>query len=266
MTEHTRRVHLIGAPTDSNSSFRRGPAQAPAAIRAQLWSDMGNAAAENGRELGREIDLHDAGDLPLTESAADDALIFDAMRAAAAAGAVPILLGGDHYVSGPAVRGVAAVHGPVNILHFDAHPDLYEDFEGNPRSHASPFARIFEAGAAARLVQVGIRTMNSHCRAQVARWGVEVVPMRDFAAGRVPVPAGPLYVSIDLDGLDPAVAPGVSHLEPGGLTVRQLLDVLQRIDGGIVGADVVELNPTRDINDMTAVVAAKLVKELASLA
>ncbi len=261
-----RQVQLIGAPTDSNSSFRRGPAQAPAAIRAQLWSEMGNAAAENGRELGREIDLHDAGDLPLTETPADDALIFEAMRGAAAAGTVPILLGGDHYVSGPAVRGVAAVHGPVNILHFDAHPDLYDDFEGNPRSHASPFARIFEAGAAARLVQVGIRTMNAHCRAQVARWGVEVVPMRDFAAGLVPIPAGPLYVSIDLDGLDPAVAPGVSHLEPGGLTVRQLLDVLQRIHGGIVGADVVELNPTRDINDMTAVVAAKLVKELASLA
>lgn len=261
-----RRIHLIGAPTDSNSSFRRGPALAPAAIRAQLWSDMGNAAAENGREIGLDIELFDAGDLPLDETPADDARIFEAMRAAAAGGGVPILLGGDHYVSGPAVRGIAAVHGPVNILHFDAHPDLYDDFAGNPRSHASPFARIFEAGAAQRLVQVGIRTMNAHCRAQVARWGVEVVPIRDFLAASVPIPAGPLYVSIDIDGLDPAVAPGVSHLEPGGLTVRQLLDVLQRIDGGIVGADIVELNPTRDINDMTAVVAAKLVKELASLA
>ncbi|KPF79361.1 agmatinase [alpha proteobacterium AAP81b] len=260
-----RKVVMLGAPTDSNSSFRRGPAAAPPRIRAALFSDMGNAAAENGRELGRDIDFADLGDLALTETQADDGIIADAMAAAARGGGVPILLGGDHYVTGPAVRGLAAVHGPVNILHFDAHPDLYDDFEGNPRSHASPFARIMEAGAAVRLVQVGIRTMNGHCRAQAARWGVEVFGMRDFVAGAVPIPPPPLYVSIDLDGLDPAFAPGVSHHEPGGLSVRQVLDVLQRIEGGLVGADVVELNPHFDINDMTAVVAAKLVKELASL-
>lgn len=260
-----RPVVLIGAPTDCNSSFRRGPAAAPPRIRAMLWSDHGNASAENGRELGTDIPLNDRGDLPLTETAADDALIAAAMRDAAATGAMPILLGGDHSVTAAAVAGIAAVHGPVNILHFDAHPDLYADFDGNPRSHASPFARIMEAGHARQLVQVGIRTLNPHCRAQAARYGVTIVPMRDFAPAAVPIPPGPLYVSIDLDGLDPACAPGVSHHEPGGLSVRQLLDVLQRAIG-LVGADVVELNPDRDSNDMTAVVAAKLVKELASLA
>lgn len=168
-------------------------------------------------------------------------------------------------VTYPIVAGLASVHGPINILHFDAHPDLYDDFEGDPLSHASPFARIMEGGHAHRLVQVGIRTMNRHCRAQVERFGVEVVEMRDFAAERVPIPEIPLYISIDLDALDPAFAPGVSHHEPGGLSVRELLSVLHRVSVPIVGADIVEYNPTRDINGMSAVVAAKLVKELASL-
>ena len=93
-----------------------------------------------------------------------------------------------------------------------------------------------------------------------------MVEMRDFDAPTVPIPRAPLYVSIDLDALDPAYAPGVSHHEPGGLSVRDILSVLHRVPGPIVGADVVELNPTRDINGMTAVVAAKFVKELAALA
>jgi len=133
-------------------------------------------------------------------------------------------------------------------------------------SHASPFARIMEQRLATRLVQVGIRTSNRHCREQARRFGVETVEMKDFVAGRVPIPDQPLYVSIDLDALDPAFAPGVSHHEPGGLSVRDILSVLHRVPGPIVGADVVEYNPTRDINGMTAVVAAKLVKELAALA
>jgi arginase family enzyme len=123
-----------------------------------------------------------------------------------------------------------------------------------------------EQGLANRLVQVGIRTMNRHCREQVQRFGVEVIEMREFAADRVPIPEHPLYISIDMDALDPAFAPGVSHHEPGGLSVRDILSVLHRVRSPVVGADVVEYNPARDINGMTAVVAAKLVKELASLA
>ena len=89
--------------------------------------------------------------------------------------------------------------------------------------------------------------------------------MKDFVAAEVPIPPAPLYISIDLDALDPAFAPGVSHHEPGGLSVRDILSVLHRVPGPIVGADVVEYNPTRDVNGVTAVVAAKLVKELAAL-
>jgi agmatinase len=261
-----REFILIGLPTDSHSSFLRGPAAAPPAIRAALWSDHSNAAAENGLELGVDIAVRDLGDLPLTEGAEDFDLIREATADAARSGGRPIFLGGDHMVSFPIVSGLAEVHGPVNILHFDAHPDLYDDFEGDPLSHASPFARIMERGLAKRLVQVGIRTLNRHCREQAERFEVETVEMRHFEVATVPIPDGPLYVSIDLDALDPAFAPGVSHHEPGGLTVRDILSVLQRIDGPIIGADVVEYNPTRDLGGMTATVAAKLVKELAALA
>jgi agmatinase len=258
-------VRLIGLPTDCNSSFLRGAAAAPARIRAQLFSDHSNLASESGGALGRTIAFTDAGDLPLREAPGDAALISAAVASLLAAGDAPLLLGGDHSVTFPIVRAMAAHHGPVDILHFDAHPDIYDDFDGNPASHASPFARIMEAGLARRLVQVGIRTLNDHCRAQAERFGVEIVPMRDFHADAVPRLAGPVYISVDLDGLDPAFAPGVSHHEPGGLTTRQLLDVLARVDAPVVGADIVEYNPSRDINDMTAVVAAKLIKELAAL-
>lgn len=257
---------LIGLPTDINSSFERGPALAPPAIREALWSDRGNAACENGMEIGDDFTIDDRGDLPLAEAPGDDASIRQAVSDSLSAGAVPILLGGDHAVTFPILEAVHARHGPVTILHFDAHPDLYDDFGGNPRSHASPFARIMERGLASRLVQVGIRTLNRHCREQAERFGVETIGMRDFAAGKVPVLEGPTYISVDLDGIDPSQAPGVSHPEPGGLSVRDVLQAIDRIAGPIVGADVVELNPRFDVNGVTAILAAKLVREIAARA
>jgi agmatinase len=265
MGNSLNQVRVIGLPTDMHSSFLRGSAKAPAAIRAALDSPHSNKAAELGFELDLDINLKLEGDLPLDESGADFDRIRSAASSAAESGSVPLFLGGDHMVSYPIVAGLAKVHGPLNILHFDAHPDLYDNFEGDPLSHASPFARIMEQGLAQRLVQVGIRTLNRHCREQVERFGVELVEMRHFAPDGVPIPMHPLYISVDMDALDPAFAPGVSHHEPGGLSVRELLAVLHRVEVPIVGADVVEYNPTRDINGVTAVVAAKLVKELAAL-
>ncbi|MBL0924731.1 MAG: agmatinase [Sphingomonadaceae bacterium] len=260
-------IHLIGLPTDQNSSFERGAALGPAAIRNALWSDRGNLSTEGGLEIGTDIELHDKGDLPLSDvdCTADDRLIADAVGAALAVAGVPLSLGGDHAITYPLVAALAARHGPVNILHFDAHPDLYADFEGNPRSHASPFARIMEAGYATRLVQVGIRTLTRHCRDQADRFGVEIIPMTGFRPDMVPLLDGPLYISIDIDGIDPSEAPGVAHPEPGGLTLREVLAVLTRQKAPIVGADIVELNPSRDLNDVTAILAAKLVRELAAL-
>lgn len=114
------------------------------------------------------------------------------------------------------------------------------------------------------LVQLGIRTATPHQREQAERWGVTMLSARELDAFDPAALSGPIYLSIDLDGLDPSVAPGVSHHEPGGLTVRELLDIIEALPGPLVGADVVELNPVRDLVDMTAMVAAKLVKEVAA--
>ena len=152
----------------------------------------------------------------------------------------------------------------LTILQFDAHPDLYDVFEGDRFSHACPFARIMEAKLADRLVQVGIRAMTEHQRVQANRFGVDVIDMRAWSTGARPVVRGPVYVSVDIDGLDPAFAPGVSHREPGGLSVRDVLGVIQTLEGPVVGANVVEFNPTRDLGDLTAQVCAKIVRELAS--
>ncbi|MBA4054510.1 MAG: agmatinase, partial [Marivirga sp.] len=109
---------------------------------------------------------------------------------------------------------------------------------------------------------IGIRTYNAHQREQVARFGVEVVEMKDWTDEKTFEFNGPLYISLDLDALDPAFVPGVSHHEPGGFSTRQVIKIIQKLNAQIVGADIVELNPTRDINGVTGMVAAKLFKEI----
>jgi arginase len=173
-----------------------------------------------------------------------------------------VSLGGDHSITFPIVKAVARFHPELTIFHFDGHPDLYEEFEGNRLSHACPFARIMESGLAKRLVQVGIRTMNGHQREQAKRFGVDVVEMRALPAYEKLKAAGAVYVSFDMDALDPAFAPGVSHREPGGMSAREAIAHLHAIEGEIVGADVVEYNPVRDVTGVTATVAAKIVKEI----
>jgi arginase len=254
---------LLGLPYDASSSYLRGAAAAPAAIRAALRSEAGNGWSEGVRDMESPASLADAGDLALPETGEARGLIQSAVQQILDRGDLPLSLGGDHSVTYPILRALGPRHPGLSILHIDAHPDLYQDFGGDPYSHASPFARILEDGLARRLVQVGIRTMNGHQRAQVERFGVEVIDMRAFERGERPRVDGPVYVSIDMDGFDPAFAPGVSHREPGGLTSRDVLTMIQSLSGPLVGADVVELNPRQDPSDVTALLCAKLVKELA---
>src|SRR5690606_28940578 len=115
-----------------------------------------------------------------------------------------------------------------------AHADLYDDFEGNPHSHASPFARIMEHRLAKRLVQVGIRTLNPHQREQAKHFGVEIIEIKDWNDNQTFSFEGPLYISLDMDALDPAFAPGVSHHEPGGFSTRQVLNIIQNLKANIV--------------------------------
>jgi len=256
----TNQIALIGAPLDCNSSFLRGCAGGPAAMRAALASPSANSFAENGIDIAPHV--VDVGDLALSNAPADKDTICDAVARQVAMGRRVVTMGGDHSITWPVVRAFATSRSALTVLHFDAHPDLYDDFEGNPWSHASPFARIMEEELAARLIQIGIRTMTAHQQAQARRFAVEVLEARRFSAAPVAIPAGPIYISFDLDVFDPAFAPGVSHHEPGGLSIRDVLSVVQRVPGPIVGADVVELNPSRDVNGVTAMVAAKLVREV----
>jgi arginase len=261
----TRVVTLVGVPWDDQSSFLRGAAAGPGAIRRALANPSSNLSTEDGRELAIGHNLVDAGDLTL--AAGDPALIAEAIARDVSGlltgGATIIAFGGDHAITYPLVRAHASRSPGLGILHLDAHPDFYDDFEGQPYSHASAFARIMEAGLASRLVQVGIRTMNEPQRKHVQRFPVEQVQMRDWT-GTIDVAFdGPVYLSVDLDVLDPAFAPGVSHYEPGGLSVRELLQIIASFRGQLIGADVVELNPARDHDGVTAMVAAKVVKEIA---
>ncbi|MBZ5682167.1 MAG: agmatinase [Acidobacteriia bacterium] len=252
---------LLGIPFDANSSYLRGTAEAPPKIREAMRCDASNKWTESGIDLGAAGAFADAGDLALNDSTA-----FTAIEAAVGAllekGESPVLLGGDHSITYPIVKAFAARHPDLTVIHFDAHPDLYDELDGNRLSHACPFARIMEEGLAKRLVQVGIRTMNGHQREQAARFGVEVVEMRSLPAYDRLKARGPVYVTLDIDVLDPAFAPGISHREPGGMSVREAITHLHAIEGKIVGADVVEFNPVQDVAGVTATVAAKILKEI----
>ncbi len=256
---------LIGLPYDASSSFLRGAAEAPAPIREALWSPQGNPWTEMGEDISAADGLSDHGDLELAlaDPASARTAIEAGVSAVYVAGHRPIALGGDHSVTYPILRAVAQAHPGVTILHIDAHADVYDVFEGDRFSHACPFARIMEEGLAARLVQVGLRTITPHQREQMRRFEADVFDMRRWGCGDRPSSSGAVYLSIDLDGLDPAFAPGVSHREPGGLSVRDVIDLVHAVPGPVVGADVVEYNPRQDVQGVTASVAAKIVKELA---
>ncbi|RPI77980.1 MAG: agmatinase, partial [Desulfobacteraceae bacterium] len=200
-------IALIGICYDQGSSFLRGTAGAPPLIRAALDSESSNRWTENGLNLTRESILEIEDLTPRSETEmlgqvepAITALLQRRLR--------PIALGGDHSVTYPILKAFAALYPEITILHFDAHPDLYDDFEGRRYSHACPFSRIMEANLAQRLVQVGIRTANGPQRKQAERFGVEMMEMKDWQDDLKLKFDSPVYISLDLDALDPAFAPG----------------------------------------------------------
>jgi arginase len=252
---------LLGVPFDGNSSYRRGAAAAPPLIRDALRCDSSNMWTELGVDVGAEGAYADPGDLRLPDAdpflaieQAVDALLEKRQR--------PVCLGGDHSITYPILRAFGRKFKDLTLIHFDAHPDLYDEFQGSRHSHASPFARIMEEKLTKRLIQVGIRTMNPPQEKQAKRFGVEVYKIGHERALEEVKTWCPVYVSFDMDVLDPAYAPGVSHREPGGMSVREVLDHLHSITATVVGADIVEYNPSRDVSELTAAVAGKILKEL----
>ena len=253
---------LLGIPLDHNSSFLRGSAQAPPLIRQALHSDAWNKTTETRVDLGVPGIFEDAGDLPAMETPDAFTRIEDSIAKIVEAGKRPVSLGGDHSITYPILRGIGKQIPAITLVHFDAHPDLYADYEGNPHSHASPFARIMEAQLVHRLIQIGIRTLNAHQYEQAEKYGVKIFEIKDLPDPTHLNLAGPIYVSFDMDALDPAFAPGVSHWEPGGLTTREAISYIHALPGPIIGADIVEFNPVHDATGLTAMVAAKILKEL----
>lgn len=258
-------VALVGVPFDAFSSFMRGAAKAPPLIRQTLHNGSSNLFAENGVNLDGHPLFRDLGDLTLPAGDAAIGAIGATISELAVRQARPLILGGDHAVTFPVVNALSRTHENLTILHLDAHPDLYDRFDGSRFSHACPFARIMETGRIKRLVQVGIRGMNDEQRRQVERFGVNCIEMKSFPPKNPIALEGPVYISLDLDVLDPAFAPGVSHHEPGGMSTRSVLRLIHSIEVPVVGADIVEYNPDRDVNGMTASVAAKFLKEIAGM-
>ena len=253
----TKKIILQGLLFDDKSSFLRGAAAAPPTIRAILNNGAGNFFTENGINLA-EHPYEDKGDFTITDYFEIEQLTANNLETG-----TPILtLGGDHSITYPVVKAVAKAHPAIDILHFDAHADIYDEFEGDKYSHACPFARILEENLTEKIIQVGIRTLNTHQKEQAIKFNVDIREMRNLKTDDLVMFKNPLYISLDMDVFDPAFAPGVSHHEPGGMSSRHVIDIIQHIKSPIIGADIVEYNPRRDNNDITGALAAKLLKEI----
>ncbi len=258
------KVRILGFEWDASSSHSRGPALAPTVIKRLLTSEASSSYSIDLVDMREAIAGYDIPALP-EDGGAARAMIEQTVARAIADGYAPLSVGGDHSVSYPILKAIAAAHGPVNLLHIDAHPDLHDNYEGDPFSHASPFARAHDDGLIANHVCVGVRCWDPASKAQAEKFGVTILGAHEL--DRVPgaIFERPLYMTIDLDGLDPAFAPGVSHPEPGGLSTLDALALIRRIESPLIGADIVELNPERDPMMTTARVVVRLVKELAAV-
>jgi len=257
-------IALLGVPFDRNSSFRKGPALAPAQIREALFSESTNMWTEKGIDLGTMSGWKAFNDLVLsdldtqTAFATIESAIHDLLKKKARV----VALGGDHSITYPIIKAYGREYSNLSILQLDAHPDLYDELNHNRYSHACQFARIMEENLVQRLVQVGVRSITGHQREQTKRFNVEIIEMIEKTRINELTFTGPVYLSLDMDCLDPAFAPGVSHHEPGGMSTREVIEIIQNLKGNVVGADIVELNPELDPLKITGMVAGKLLKEI----
>jgi len=261
MTEIKQKIQLIGIPYDANSSFLKGPALAPPKIREALHCESTNLWSELGIEINENI-ISDYGDIQINSNQEAFEKIEDVINISNRNNKLPVFFGGDHFITYPIVKFLSANYPNIQILHFDAHPDLYDELDGNRLSHACPFFRILEEKPSIKLTQIGIRCLNEHQKHQAEKFNVQIFEMKHLCQDLSFVSDLPIYISFDLDALDPAFAPGVSHHEPGGLTTREAIRIIHSIKGNIIGADIVELNPDRDPLGITAMAAAKILKEI----
>lgn len=255
------RFALLGAPYDAGSSFRPGARLAPAAIR-QMAASL-NACSERGLNLS-SLNALDRGDLHLSNRVKQaHALIEEEVGFLIDSGIVPVVLGGDHSISVPCFKAAVARYPKLRLLYFDAHPDLYPDFEGDPLSHACVVSRILELPGASgrRITQWGIRASTPPQDAAAKKAAVRTFNAWELE-GQSYQSNDPIYVSFDIDVLDPACAPGCGNPVPGGLSTRQALNLIHALKAPIACMDVVEVNPLLDPQGISALAAARVVVEL----
>ena len=255
---------IFGAPYDSTTSFRPGARFGSAAIRSESFG-IETFSPYQDRDL-EDIRVHDAGDLELPFGAPDPALAMIEEKAdeIVKAGKMPVLLGGEHLVTLGAVRAVARKHPDLHIIHFDAHADLREDYLGNPLSHACVLRRCYDLLGDGRIFQFGIR---SGTRDEFAFMAAGHVKTERHACATLPslsLPKGtPVYLTIDMDVIDPSEFPGTGTQEAGGLRFRELLsaviDIFARFN--VVAFDLVELAPALDPSGRSTALACKLLRE-----
>jgi guanidinobutyrase len=268
---------FIGVPLDIGTSHRPGARFGPRQIRAESALlrpyNMATGAAPFDA-----LQVADLGDVAINTYSLEKSLptITAFYARVLAAGCVPLTLGGDHTIALPILRAVAAQHGPVALVHVDAHADINDDMFGERIAHGTPFRRAVEEGLLIthRVTQIGLR--GTGYAADDFDWprqqGFTVVPAQDcwyhslaplMAQVRERVADAPCYLSFDIDGIDPAFAGGTGTPEVGGLTVPQALEIIRGCHGlNIVGADLVEVSPPYDPNGNTALLAANLLYEM----
>ncbi|MGH3423175.1 MAG: agmatinase [Nocardioidaceae bacterium] len=273
-------VAYVGVPFDAGVSFRPGARFGPSAVReaSRLLRPYNPALAVSPFQ---ERQVVDAGDLtcnPFDIGEAIGTIERDASRFVDG-GTTLVAVGGDHTIALPLLRAVARRHGPVALLHFDAHLDTWDTYFGAAYTHGTPFRRAFEEGIidTDAVCHVGTRgpLYGAGDLDEDARMGFAVTtsadvmrqgPDRVVERLRERVGDRPLYVSVDIDVLDPSHAPGTGTPEAGGMTSRELLEILRGLRGlSLVGADVVEVAPAYDHADVTAVAAAHVAYDLVSL-
>ena len=271
-------VAIVGAPMDDLVSDRPGARYGPRAIRA--------ASCPPGRHLEAKVDamaelrMVDYGDAPVipADPARSHQAIERTVGEVVAAGAIPVVLGGDHSIAEPDIRACATGRDPLGLVHFDTHTDTGTEVFGVEVSHGTPMYRLVEAGIVdpRRYVQIGLRGywpgerefawqaeqgITAYFMHDVRDLGIAEVAARTVAR----VGPGPVFLSVDIDVLDPAFAPGTGTPEPGGMTSRDLLDAVRTLAAQLelVGADVVEVIPTAvGSADVTALVAERIVREI----
>ena len=258
-------VVLFGAPYDSTTSFRPGTRFGPSAVRTESFG-IETYSPYQDRDLETDVRVHDAGDLELPFGAPDRAL--DMIEAKAAeildAGKVPFLLGGEHLVTLGSVRAVAKRHPDLRIIHFDAHADLREDYLGVRLSHACVLRRCHDILGDGRIWQFGIRSGTRDEFAFMKAGHVVTEPFSVKTLANLSFPEGtPVYLTVDLDVLDPSEFPGTGTQEAGGLRFAELLSALCEILSRfrVVALDNVELSPALDPSGRSTALACKLLRE-----